>query len=158
MDFDTAFATLLKHEGGFSDHPDDPGGKTRYGITEAVAREVGYRGNMEELPIDLARRIYFDRYWTPCRADDLPGPLRYPMFDAAVNSGVRAAVKWLQRAVGSTVDGVIGPETIKAANMADVNRVRVWMIADRLRAMTWMSGWPSFSRGWARRICDVLEG
>lgn len=158
MDFDTAFATLLKHEGGFSDHPDDPGGKTRYGVTEAVAREVGYRGDMRELPLDLAKRIYFERYWLPSRAQELPPALRYAHFDAAVNSGPRAAARWLQRAVGTTVDGIIGPATIAAAERADVNQVRVSMIADRLRAMTWMSGWPSFSRGWARRIADVLEG
>ena len=158
VDFDTAFATLLKHEGGFSDHPDDPGGKTRYGITEAVAREVGYRGNMQDLPLDLAKRIYFERYWLPSRAADLPAPLRYPHFDAAVNSGPKAAARWLQRAVGVTVDGVIGPGTLEAVERADIDRVRVWMIADRLRAMTWMNGWPSFGRGWARRICDVLEG
>lgn len=157
MDFDAAFDLLLKHEGGFSDHPDDPGGKTRYGITEAVAREVGYRGDMRELPLDLAKRIYFERYWLPSRAADLPAALRYPMFDAAVNSGPRTAARWLQRAIGTTVDGVIGPATLEAAQRADVDRVRVWMIAERLRAMTWMNGWPSFGRGWARRIADVLE-
>ena len=58
MNFDTAFAKLLGHEGDFSDHPADPGGATRFGITEAVAREVGYRGDMRELPVDLAKRIY----------------------------------------------------------------------------------------------------
>jgi hypothetical protein len=56
VNFLTAFDKLLKHEGDYSDHKDDPGGKTRYGITEAVAREVGYRGDMRELPLDLAQR------------------------------------------------------------------------------------------------------
>ncbi len=57
MNFDTAFTKVLGHEGGFSDHPDDPGGKTRFGVTEAVARRVGYKGEMRELPLDLAKQI-----------------------------------------------------------------------------------------------------
>ena len=105
MNFDQAFDILLKHEGGFSDHAADPGGKTRYGITEAVAREVGYRGDMRELPLDLAKRIYKDRYWDAVRAEELPEAIRYAVFDAAVNSGPRQAILWLQRAVGVRDDG-----------------------------------------------------
>ena len=59
MIFEIAFEKLLKHEGGYSDHAADPGGKTRYGVTEAVAREVGYKGDMRDLSLDLAKRIYF---------------------------------------------------------------------------------------------------
>ena len=60
MNFDEAFELLLGHEGNYSDHPADPGGKTRYGITEAVARDVGYRGDMRDLPLDLAKRVYLE--------------------------------------------------------------------------------------------------
>jgi lysozyme family protein len=157
MQFDTAFSLLLGHEGDFSDHPDDPGGKTRYGVTEAVAREVGYRGDMRELPLDLAKRIYLERYWLPVRADDLPPGIRYAVFDAAVNSGPRQAARWLQRALGVSVDGIIGPKTLAAAYEVNPIALRGRMLAQRLRFMTGLSNWPAFSRGWARRIADLLE-
>ena len=154
MNFDTAFDKLLKHEGGFSDHAADPGGKTRYGITEVVAREVGYRGEMRDLPIDLAKRIYKDRYWDACQADKLPPDVRYIVFDGAVNSGVSQSVKWLQRACGVLDDGVVGPQTIQAAR---AEGIKSKMLAQRLRFMAGLSTWPNFGRGWARRIADLLE-
>jgi lysozyme family protein len=157
MNFDTAFGKLLGHEGDFSDHPDDPGGKTRFGITEAVAREMGYRGDMRELPLDLAKRIYRERYWTAVRADELPAGIRYAMFDAAVNSGPGQAVRWLQRAVGVPDDGALGPRTLAAAGALSVDAVRMKLLAQRLRFMSNLPNWPAFSRGWARRICDLME-
>ena len=157
MNFDVAFAKLLGHEGEFSDHPDDPGGKTRYGITEAVARRVGYRGDMRELPLDLAKRIYKAEYWAAVRADEMPPAVRYVLFDAAVNSGVGQAIRWLQNAAGVAPDGVIGPKTMAAVNGLDANGLKSRMLANRLRMMTNLSNWPSFSRGWARRIADLME-
>jgi len=157
MNFDQAFDILLKHEGGFSDHPADPGGKTRYGITEAVAREVGYRGDMRELPLDLAKRIYEDRYWDAVRAEELPEAIRYAVFDAAVNSGPRQATLWLQRAVGVKDDGIIGPQTLAAVRAADPERLLRRMLAQRLRFMAGLPNWTAFGRGWARRIADLME-
>ena len=157
MNFDQAFATLLKHEGGFSDHAADPGGKTRFGITEAVAREVGYRGDMRELPLDLAKRIYKDRYWDAVRAEELPEAIRYVVFDAAVNSGPRQAIGWLQRAVGVRDDGVIGPITLSAVRATDPQALLRRILSARLRFMTDLPTWPAFGRGWARRIADLME-
>lgn len=157
MNFDTAFALLLGHEGDFSDHADDPGGKTRYGVTEAVAREAGYRGDMRELPLDLAKRIYLEKYWKPIRADDLPPGIRYAVFDGAVNSGPAQATRWLQRALGVEADGVIGPQTLAAAYAQDMNALRLRILAQRLRFMASLPNWPAFSRGWARRISDLME-
>jgi lysozyme family protein len=157
MNFDTAFEKLLGHEGGFSDHAADPGGKTRYGITEAVAREVGYRGDMRELPLDLAKRIYMERYWRPVRADELPAGVRYAVFDAAVNSGPGQAVKWLQRAAGVADDGVLGPKTLAAVNALNSDSLRSKILAQRLRFMSSLPNWPAFSRGWSRRIADLME-
>lgn len=157
MNFDQAFDILLKHEGGFSDHAADPGGKTRFGITEAVAREVGYRGDMRELPMDLAKRIYKDRYWDAVRAEELPEAVRYAVFDAAVNSGPRQAALWLQRAVGVKDDGIIGPKTLAAVRAADPERLLRQMLAQRLRFMAGLPNWPAFGRGWARRIADLME-
>ena len=157
MNFTTAFEKLLGHEGGYSDHKDDPGGKTRYGVTEAVAREVGYRGDMRELPLDLAQRIYKDRYWDAVQAEHLPADIRYAVFDAAVNSGVAQAAKWLQRACGVKDDGVIGPQTIRAANALHPEGLKRKMLAQRLRFMATLANWPAFGRGWANRIADLLE-
>lgn len=157
MNFDAAFDLLLGHEGGYSDHAADPGGKTRFGVTEAVAREVGYKGDMRELPLDLAKRIYKDRYWDAIKAEQLPPALRYPLFDAAVNSGPGQAVKWLQRALGVKDDGVIGPQTIAAANAGNPDALRMRMLSQRLKFMAGLSNWPAFSRGWAIRIASLME-
>ena len=157
MNFDQAFDILLKHEGGFSDHAADPGGKTRFGITEAVAREAGYRGDMRELPMDIAKRIYKSRYWDAVRANELPEAVRYAVFDAAVNSGPRQAIRWLQRAVVVKDDGIIGPQTLAAVRAADPERLLRRFLSQRLRFMTNLPNWGSFSRGWARRIADLME-
>jgi lysozyme family protein len=156
MNFDSAFEKVLQVEGGFSDHAADPGGKTRYGITEAVARRVGYRGDMRELPLDLAKRIYREDYWNAVRAEQLPPAIRYAVFDAAVNSGPAQSVRWLQRALGVTDDGVIGPQTLSAANQANPDALRARLVAQRLRFMTNLDTFSSFGRGWTRRCCDIL--
>ena len=157
MNFDAAFDLLLKHEGGYSDHAADPGGKTRYGVTEAVAREVGYRGDMRELPLDLAKRIYKNKYWDTVKAEQLPAAVRYSVFDAAVNSGPGQSVKWLQRALGVKDDGVIGPQTTAAANAANPDALKMRMLGQRLRFMAGLANWPAFSRGWAIRIASLME-
>lgn len=157
MNFDQAFTTLLTYEGEFSDHAADPGGRTRFGITETVAREAGYRGDMRELPLDLAKRIYKGRYWDHVRADELPEAVRYAVFDAAVNSGPRQAVRWLQRAAGVTADGIIGPQTLAAVRAADPERLLRRFLSQRLRFMAGLPNWPVFGRGWARRIADLME-
>jgi len=156
MNFDAAFDVLVKHEGDFSAHKSDPGGQTRYGITEAVARRVGYRGDMRELPLDLAKRIYREDYWQAVRAEQLPPAIRYAVFDAAVNSGPAQSVRWLQRALGVTDDGVIGPQTLSAANQANPDALRARLVAQRLRFMTNLGTFDDFGRGWTRRCCDIL--
>ena len=156
MNFDTAFALLLEHEGGFSDHAADPGGKTRYGITEAVARRVGYRGPMQDLPVELAKRIYHEDYWKAVRAEELPPAVRYAVFDAAVNSGPAQSVRWLQRALGVADDGVLGPKTLAAANQANPDALRARIVAQRLTFMTNLNTFGTFGRGWTRRCCEIL--
>lgn len=159
MNFDQAFDRLIGHEGGYSNHPNDPGGETMWGVTATVARASGYHGPMRDLPREIAKRIYRKSYWEPVRADDLPAALRFHVFDAAVNSGVRQAVLWLQRTVGSKADGLIGPRTIAAANAADGARSAAVYCGVRLQFMTDLKTWPSFGRGWARRIAsNLIEG
>lgn len=157
MNFLTAFEKLLKHEGGFSDHSADPGGKTRYGVTEAVARDVGYRGDMRELPLDLAQRIYKDKYWDAVQAEALPADVRYIVFDGAVNSGITQSAKWLQRACGVKDDGIVGPATIRAANSLASDGLKRRILGQRLRFMATLPNWPAFGRGWVNRIADLLE-
>lgn len=157
MDFERAFDLLITHEGGHSNHPDDPGGATMYGVTEVVARAEGYIGPMRELSLDFAKQVYRKRFWDACRCDQMPDVIRYPLFDAAVNSGPSQAIKWLQAAVGVKADGAIGPVTQQAVNMAAPQPTRQKMIGNRLRFMTQLSNWPSFSKGWARRIAAILE-
>ena len=115
-------------EGGYVDHPNDPGGRTNYGITEAVARAHGYDGSMDELTAPMARYIYQKGYWDKLRLDDvhaLDVNVAYEVFDTAVNMGIGTAGKLLQRALNAlnnaeklykdiAVDGAVGPATIAA--------------------------------------------
>lgn len=157
MNFDQAFQTLLRHEGGFSNHAADPGKATMYGITEAVAREIGYKGDMRELPLDLAKRIYLESYWLPAKCPQLPADARYAVFDAAVNSGVSQSIKWLQRALDVQDDGIVGPMTLEAAAQADPEALTRRMLGQRLEFMTSLPTWGAFGKGWARRIAAILE-
>ena len=156
MTFDQAFHQLLGHEGSFVDHPADPGGATCWGITERVARANGYAGHMRDLPVALAKAIALKLYWDPIRADDLPSAIRYAVFDAAYHSGVSQSVKWLQRALGVSDDGAIGPKTLAAAKTADGQALKAKMLGTRLQFMADLPTWPSFGRGWARRVASLL--
>jgi lysozyme family protein len=123
-------------EGGYSDNPDDTGGRTRYGITEAVARKHGYKGQMRDLPKDMAIDIYRIDYWDPIRGDDLleaDESIAFEVFDTGVNCGTGTAARLLQRALNVlnrkqalyfdiVVDGGIGPVTIATLNQYLANR------------------------------------
>lgn len=119
---------LLKKEGGYIDHPADRGGPTNHGITERVAREHGYQGDMQDLPIAEARRIYLERYWLAPKFDQveqISETIAGELFDTGVNMGPATAVRFLQRALNVlnlrgktypdiTVDGQVGPATLAA--------------------------------------------
>lgn len=158
MNFDQAFTELLGHEGGYVNHPLDPGGATNWGITQTVARQNGYTGNMETMTQATAKDIYSRMYWAPMRCDALPSEIRYAVFDAAVNSGVRQSTLWLQRAVNVGADGVIGPQTLAAVQACEPYYVLRRLLSQRLKFMTDLKTWPAFGRGWARRIADLMEG
>jgi lysozyme family protein len=112
---------------------------------------------MRELPLDLAKSIYRQRYWNAVRADELPTDVRYLVFDAAAASGVRQSTLWLQRALKVADDGVIGPKTLAAAQAADTQVLKARPLAQRLRFMAGLANWPAFSRGWSRRMADLME-
>lgn len=156
MNFDVAFEKLLGHEGGYSNHPADPGGATNWGITQAVARQNGYTGDMRDLRPDQAKAIYRALYWDAVRADELPPDVRFHIFDAAVNSGVVQAIRWLQRAVGAEADGVLGAQTLKAVSFLPASVIAARYSGHRLAFMVGLKTWPTFGGGWARRIANNL--
>lgn len=148
------------HEGGYVDHPQDPGGRTNKGVTQAVYDH--YRQS-QGLPVrsvwhltgEEHHRIYRTRYWARVKGDQLPPGVDYCVFDAAVNSGVSQAAKWLQRAVGVRDDGVIGPVTLEAVNASDPLRVVESVCDQRLNMLRRLKTWPTFGKGWSRRVEDV---
>lgn len=154
--FDQAFTDLLGHEGGYTNRPNDPGGETNWGITIAVAREHGYIGSMKDLDQSVAKQIYAKQYWLPA-FDQLPYPIAFQVFDAAVNSGVGQAVRWLQRSIGVADDGKLGPVTLQAIQQADPLKLVLLFNAERLLFMTNLSTWGSFGKGWARRVATNLK-
>lgn len=156
MNFDQALQRVLKHEGGYVDHPSDPGGETNYGITKAVAIQHGYTGPMRGISMFVVAEIYRKAYWDAMRCDDLPPDVRYPLFDAAVNSGTKQAAKWLQRALGVHDDSVIGPRTLAAARSADPAQVAARLCGHRLAMVAGLKHFDQFGRGWSRRIAEVL--
>ena len=153
--FDRCFDLLMKHEGGYVNHPEDPGGETNLGITKRTALDFGYVGQMKDLDVDTAKSIYRHLYWKDIY-DQFSFDLAFNVFDAGVNSGVGTSVKWLQEAVGVKADGVIGEKTIGAIISNPSDRVVRKFNAIRLEFMTNLKTWPSFGRGWARRIASNL--
>jgi lysozyme family protein len=155
--FDDAFAALIANEGGYSNNPADPGGETRFGVTARVARKHGYTGAMRDLPLETAKQIAKTEYWDAVRGDELSPRLAFELFDGAYNSGPPQAVKWLQRALGVTVDGAFGPATMAAiATFPSEDKLIGRLDAYRLLFLADLGTWPSFGRGWTRRVANNL--
>ena len=157
MNFDTAFDRLIGHEGGYVDHPDDPGGQTNWGVTIAVARASGYAGPMRDMPRGTAKAIYRTQYWEKVRADSMPFAVAFQVFDAAVNHGTRQAAKFLQRAAGVADDGAIGPQTLAAVQDREPAALLFLFNAEREQFYTDLKTWPSFGKGWSRRVVANLR-
>jgi len=157
MNFDQAFEVVLKHEGGYVNHPNDPGGETNFGITKRVAVSNGYTGDMKDIPMDVVRNIYRKDYWMPTRCAELPADLRLAVFDAAVNSGVRRSIQWLQASVGANTDGIFGPRTMAAVEASDPVKTARTMCYERLTFLISLNHFNSFGRGWVRRVLDILR-
>ena len=151
-------AVTLTHEGGWSDHPRDPGGATMKGVTLAVFRKYhpgATKADLRAISDADVQRIYSVGYWNPVRGDDLPAGVDLATFDFAVNSGVSRGAKALQAAVGAAQDGAVGPATVARAAKADPVAVVKSICARRLSFVRGLSTWGTFGRGWARRIADV---
>lgn len=155
--FTRMFERLVGHEGGYVNHPNDPGGETNWGVTKRVAQAHGYHGDMRKLSKTQAQEIAEKSYYKAIRADELDEAIGWQLFDAAYNHGNRNAVKFLQRAVGVNDDGIIGPVTLGAVKAMDKNDVILKFNAERLDFYTRLGTWLTFGRGWARRISGNLR-
>ena len=152
---------VLKHEGGWADHPKDPGGATMKGITIGTYSQwKGRRATKAELraiPDEEVAAIYKRNYWDKVRGDDLPSGLDFVAFDAAVNSGPSRGAKWLQQGLGVAADGQIGPKTLAAAEEADAKTAIIAATNARFAFLRSLRTWPTFGKGWTRRVDDVRK-
>ena len=149
MSFEQAVAMVLRHEGGYSNDPRDPGGETRFGISKRAYPDV----DILRLTEDEAKAIYKRDYWDKLRPDELPQELAICVFDCAVNMGRDKAIRLLQRACGVAQDGVMGGNTLAAANRLVDPVVR--FSAERIIAYTGIRGFDTFGKGWLRRTVSV---
>ena len=157
--FDKALALVLKHEGGYVDHPKDPGGATNKGITIATFRRYvnpkGTKDDLRRLTTAQAGVVYRKQYWDKVRGDDLPDGVDYAVFDFAVNSGPSRAAKYLQDVLGVAQDGKIGPATLRAANAFRASQIIEELCGDRLAFLKRLGTWKTFGRGWSTRVAGV---
>ncbi len=152
MNFDIAFERLIGHEGGYVNDPRDPGGETKYGISKRA-----YPGeDIAGMTLERARELYRRDYWGPAGCDAVPDVVKFDLFDMAVNSGVKTAIRTLQRTVGTEPDGVLGPVTLQAVQSMNPVRFVARFNGHRLQFMSSLATWPAFGRGWANRIAKNL--
>ena len=154
-----AMAHMLRSEGGFSNHPADKGGVTNLGVTQETWESwLGHpvtEKEMRSLTPEKVAPMYKQKYWDKIRGDDLPTGLDYAVFDFAVNSGPGRAVKMLQRVLGVTEDGVIGPKTIAKAQSVVSNELIDDYNDARLVFLKALPTWDTFGKGWGRRVAEV---
>lgn len=153
MNFLEAFDQLMLFEGGYTTGTFDPGKETNYGISKR-----SYPGeDIKNLSLDRAKQIYLHDFWGPSGCDAIPGPLRYPLFDYSVNSGVSHAVKSLQSVISVQQDGIIGPRTLGVISTFPIGRLIVGLFAERIRFMSTLVNWPHAGRSWANRVGILLQ-
>jgi len=161
--FEKCFQHLLKHEGGYVDHPADPGGATNLGVTkkawEVYVGHVVSKDDIKALTPAMVRPFYERNYWDVCRCDDLPSGVDYVVFDIAANSGPGRAAKFLQSAVGATPDGVIGPNTITIVKRTTLTPVDLVNIICNRRELFYKSlpTFATFGNGWLRRNAEARK-
>lgn len=158
--FAHALSHVLIHEGGYVNHPRDPGGATNKGVTQRVyddwRRKQGKSPrSVRDIEASEIGAIYRREYWDKVRGDDLPAGVDYAVFDFAVNSGVSRATKYLQAVVGVAQDGVIGPATL-AAVAASPRHVVEAIMDKRVAFLKGLETFPTFGRGWMAR-CDGVR-
>lgn len=162
-EFTKALPPVLTHEGGYVNHPRDPGGPTNKGVTQAVYDAHRGRKGLDPRTVKLIEQseveaIYKTGYWDKVNGDAMPPGVGYVLFDYAVNSGPSRAIKALQSTLGVTPDGTIGNMTMDALEMhGDHDALIADICARRLAFMRRLSTWGTFGKGWSRRVADVQK-
>jgi lysozyme family protein len=163
--FAKAYRKTIAAEGGFSQHPLDPGGATMKGVTlKTYSAHLGRQVTVEELkaiPEEHLLAIYGQGYWDKCRCDDLPSGLDVCVFDWAVNSGPRRAVRALQELAGVTPDGDMGPKTLAAvASWWAYYGPKTCIAMYQNERMEYLEDLPTFKvfgNGWTKRVIDMEQ-
>lgn len=157
-----ALGLMFGHEGGYSNHPSDPGGPTKYGVThKTLAAHRGVKSvtaaQVKALTLKEAEEVYRRSYWTQSGGDLLPPGIDYMAFDYGVNSGPARAIKSLQKVVGVAQDGIVGGQTVSAVKdyPGGQNKLIKAYAAERLRFLRGLNTWGKFGNGWSRRVNEV---
>lgn len=164
--FVDAVEVILKHEGGFVNHPADKGGPTNWGITQSVYE--AYKGRkvtideMRRMPRSEAVAIYKRNYWDKVGGDSIKFySVALTLFDQAVNRGVGAVVKQAQRVLKVPETGVMGPQTLAALNaVPDSNFLTQFLAAAEASYKAIVDRNPSqvvFLNGWMNRVKHLRD-
>lgn len=160
--FTRCMIEILRHEGGYVDHPRDPGGATNMGITHRTLSKARGRtvtkADVKALSRSEAIDIYRRFYAAPIRFDDLPAGLDHVTLDPTINSGAGRGVRWLQIAIGLTgrdLDGAMGPKTLAAAKAANPIPAIEAACRARMGFLRGLRTWGTFGKGWSRRVAEV---
>ena len=157
--FNNSLNHVLVHEGGWADHPKDPGGATMKGVTLLVYRNHfgadKSKDDLRNISDAELQKIYRSGYWDKCKCDDLPSGVDYAVFDSAVNSGPGRGAKWLQGAIGAKQDGGIGPNTLGKLKGHEPAKIVNSICDNRLSFLQSLDNWKTFGRGWQRRVDDL---
>jgi len=159
--WDTCIEMILHHEGGYVNHPKDPGGETNLGVTKRVYEEHGGTKDMKDLTVEDVKPIYKKSYWDRVKGDDLPAGLDLCVFDFGVNAGTGRAAKYLQTMIGTVADGGIGPNTLaKLDAYVEENglekAIRNYQEA-RQEYYESLSTFETFGKGWTRRVNETTN-
>lgn len=161
--FDFCLKEVLKHEGGYVDHPKDPGGATNLGCTKKVWEEwIGHevtKDDIRALTVSDVAPLYKKKYWDVVRGDELPSGVDSSVFDCAINSGTGRAAKIAQKICGVAQDGAIGPTSLAAIKrICEEEGVRYFIEEyndARLRFLQALPTFEHFGKGWSKRVSDV---
>ena len=159
--YDKCLKAILHHEGGYVNHPKDPGGETNLGVTKRVYEEFGGTKDMKELTVEDVAPIYKKGYWDKMKGDVLPSGLDLCVFDFGVNAGPGRSAKYLQTMIGTVADGGIGPNTLKAVD-AYVEEHGIEKAVENFQEARQgyyekLSTFDTFGKGWTRRVTETTE-